>query len=176
MRRFIKVVVAYRPVQPPGAWMGEVITAHIAKKLRTQGDAVVAVSSLDTATTPRWPANPSIPPLPGSTTLRSPTNSSSTSGASPSQRSSDPLDGPGFEDVAILVGLDQNHEVDRRYRRCPSHPHAARRSSRSTALGGPRVGGDVRGLRHGTAQGTPALSFWTRSPRPSGNIGHRRHR
>jgi hypothetical protein len=34
MRRFIKVVVAYRPEPLPEAWAGEVITAYIVRKLK----------------------------------------------------------------------------------------------------------------------------------------------
>lgn len=31
-RRFIKVVVEYRPVPPQGTWAGAVVTAHISRK------------------------------------------------------------------------------------------------------------------------------------------------
>jgi hypothetical protein len=33
-RRFIKVVVEYRPISPQGTWEGEVITAHISRNLK----------------------------------------------------------------------------------------------------------------------------------------------
>jgi hypothetical protein len=70
----------------------------------------VAVSNLDTATTPRWPAEPIDPtvawvdydPLADEFLVYF--------GGKPVPAMSDPLDGPGFEDVAIMVGLGENGE------------------------------------------------------------------
>jgi hypothetical protein len=35
-RRYIKVVVEYRPVPPQGTWIGKVITAHICRKIKRE--------------------------------------------------------------------------------------------------------------------------------------------
>lgn len=70
----------------------------------------MAVSNLDTATKPRWPAEPIDPttawvdydPLADEFLVYF--------GGKPIPAVSDPLDGPGFEDVAIMVGLSEGDE------------------------------------------------------------------